>query len=191
MRPRTEIRHAVAALLAENSGTGASPVYPTRACRNIYVTRTAPLSPRDMPAVLIYTERDVRDNESNFDQVGDEAVTRRILTLNIEAAVAGQDADDDVDTLCGEIEDTINASPNLGGKVESIAWQSTILEATGEGAQIILVALLEYRVTYYTTQESEAGTIPTQVLVNVGAPFGPEHEADYHEIDKAFLPENA
>ena len=190
MHPRTEIRHAVAALLSANSGTNKAPIYPTSAGRNIYVTRTAPLSPRNMPAITIHTGREVRDSDANFNQTGDEHVTRRILFINIEAAVSGQNANDDVDTLCGEVEDSINASPNLGGKVESITWQRTALEPAGDGQAIILVALMEFQVAYYTTVQIEPGVIPTQILVNVGGPFGPDYIKDYEEIDKAFLPEN-
>ena len=144
-----------------------------------------------MPAILIYTDQDVRDSDANFNQIGNEHVTRRILSINIEAAVSGQKADDDVDTLCGEVEDGINASPNLGGKVESITWQRTALEPAGDGQAIILVALMEFQVAYYTTVQIEPGVIPTQVLVNVGGPFGPDHIEDYHEIDEAFLQEQS
>lgn len=185
MHPRTQIRHAVCALLA--TPTDPAPVYRTGAEDRIYATRTAPLHRRHMPAIMVMTEGERRDTGAPYHQP--DGPVRRLLNLSIGAVTAGEDADDGVDTLCFEIERALMADPNLGGLCESVYWQETVLQELGDGNEFFLMAQMVFEVAYYTAVEEPETDIPTTVYGSWVPKIGIPHEPDYQDITDGRVPE--
>jgi hypothetical protein len=192
MHPRTAIRKAIRAVLAtpetpvDGEGQALAPVYPTPAGANVFDTRTAPITPRVMPAALVYVQADRIDGDAPYQQPG--GPLRRILTVAVEAAAAGEDADDDVDALCERIEAALDASMNLGGLCETIQLQGTTLEPVGDGAQFFMVALMEFEVVYWTAAEDEDGVVPTKVYGSWAPDIGTPNEPLYRELSADLPP---
>lgn len=142
LTPKT-IRHAVCELLAPREGDPA-----TRAGRNVYPSRVAAISPRNMPAALVYTARVERSEDAPYNQT--LGPMRRSLTLIVEAAVAGEAADDDADEFADEIEALLDANPTLGGAVEAVHWTGTDYEPLADGEEYVVVAAIAFTVIYRT-----------------------------------------
>jgi hypothetical protein len=177
MHRTTAIRHAIHHLLATADAEGA---HVTRAGDRVFASRTAPLSPPLMPAILVYAQADRADGDRERNQP--DGPMRRVLTVVIKAAVAGQNADDEVDALCGEIEAALGVQMNLGGLCESIRWQATTLESVGEGAQLFMAGLMAFAVTYWTAAEHPAPDVPTTVYAGTAPLIGPGNETHYRDI---------
>jgi hypothetical protein len=179
--PRATIRQTFQAAL-----TGTSGARPTTAGDRVYASRTVPLFPNMLPAILVFTPADERDPAAPQDGDG---WCRHILTVVAEAATVVENADDQADTLAAEIEAVVNANPNLGGAVESIRWVQTDTEMSGDGEEPIVVARSEFEAVYYTAPPEEpAGTLPTFVYASWVPEIGPDHEDDYTDLGAHVLP---
>lgn len=183
MHPRQTIRHALRQRLR-----GADGAHPTAAGRKVYASRAVPVMASHLPALLIYTTSDRRDTRFSDAQDG---VIRHILTVAVEVAAAGEDADDQVDSLCAEVEAVLATDANLGGAVESLTWQQTEIDLAGDGDAPVVAARMEWEAVYYTVPaEEDAGTPPPSGVYASWAPdIGLPHEDDYVDISNGQLPD--
>lgn len=98
---RTQIRAALAAALA-----GIAP--------NVFVSRSARVSPEQMPAILVVTPgEDVTEGEAYA-----PLQYRRVVSVDVVAMVKGEGLDDAADALGAQIEEAIVVAGLLGGVIE-------------------------------------------------------------------------
>lgn len=179
--PRAAIRAAVQQAL-QGPDDGTAP--PTDAGRKVYASRAVPIARRLLPAILVYTRDERRDQD-----VGAGAV-RRLLDVVVETAAQGADADAQVDRLSAQVETALAAAPTLGGAVESITWQATEADYDGEGAQTLAAARLDFQAVYYTLPAEEAEPpLPSGVYVSWAPDIGIPHEPDYVDVEVSPLPD--
>lgn len=182
MHHRQKIRHAVRDLLRGTDGAR-----PTTAGRKVYASRVVPIMPSHFPALLVYTTTDKRDASAPYEANG---IVRHLLTVNVEVAAGGEDADDQVDALCAEVEAVLATDANLGGAVESLTWQQTEIDLAGDGDQPVVAARMELEAVYYTAPpEEEPGTLPSGVYASWAPDIGPPHEGHYTDVTQHGLPD--
>lgn len=158
MSYRTIIGNAMKDRLLGNTSAGV----------RVFTSLDRPLSPDDLPAVIIYTMASKRGK----DHYGN-ALINRIVTLNIEAAITStpEGALAAAEQLADQIEGAIEADPSLGSVVVDTMWQQTLTDVSAHGAVTLGVVLLEYEVEYLTARNLEPllgadQPIPTQVFID-------------------------
>jgi hypothetical protein len=174
--PRALIRQALRARIGDPvDGTP-----PTDAGTHVYASRTIPLWPASMPAVVIYTRQERIDPESPR---GDEMPLRRFLTAVAEIYAAGSDADEVADRVAAQIETRVVTGDTLGGLVESTHLQTTDIDLTGDGETPVVMAEMAWEIAYYTVPTlAPEGVLPQELYLNLWPPFGTAHEDDYHRV---------
>lgn len=179
--PRAIIREAVRARLGDpTEGT-----YPTSVGATVHASRTVPLWPGALPAIILYTRQERIDREVPR---GDELPLRRVLTLTAEVFTAGQSADDDADRITAEIEALIVPGDTLGGLVESTYLHELAIDLAGDADEPVVVAEMTWEITYYTVPTIEEPAIPGRIYLKISSPFGADAEPDYVPTDPADLP---
>jgi hypothetical protein len=139
---RKLVRHAVRDVLN---------VVPSLSGR-VKASRVYPVTAKNLPIVLVYTERDPATKSNDFMQ-------KRDLQLKIVVIVqADADADDALDDLCEVIEMQIDAhmdgamvpSSPLASLVDSVQYIDTVLTYQGEdGRGDFVHAEMQYTVSYF------------------------------------------
>ena len=165
---RADIRAAVRAMLLGN----------TPAADRVFVRLDRPLNPAtDLPAIVIYTTMAKRSGESNGN-----ALIPRVVTVSIEAALQAspEAAIDLAEAMAETIEDLIEADPSLGNLVRNCTWRQSISDTSGQGAQTLGVALVEYDVEFDTQRlpddaftGDDGFTTPPTVVISDPIPRGP------------------
>ena len=174
--PRAIIRDAVRGRIADPVN-GAPP---TDAGARVFASRTVPLWPAGMPAVVIYTRQERIDPDGPR---GDEMPLRRLLTVAAEIYAAGETGDEDVDRIASQIEARIVEGDTLDGLVESTHLQETTIELTGDGETPVVLAEMSWQIAYYTVPAlPPEGVLPEHVYLNIFPPFGADHVDDYDRI---------
>lgn len=145
---RQTIRDAVAAVLSGQTEAGT----------NVFTSRARPvleiLQKREM-VLSVYTA----DEES--ERNGDSYLLQRQLTVSIEGmAGGGDDLDDVLDDLAGEVEALIDADPMLGNLLsEELVLVGTTSEITARGNQQVGAFKMDYSCAYLTDRQ-RAGYLP-------------------------------
>jgi hypothetical protein len=122
----------------------------------VYETR---IYPHDvLPSLAVYTLRDqVVEPQTLGKQV------HRMLRVAIEArakpADGGATVDDQLDTICAEVEAAIMDDPTLGSMVQTIELVETEIEVSGTLERPVGVARMLWDVTYTVAADD-----PTQIL---------------------------
>lgn len=164
MEPRTAIRYAARDWLRErDDGT-----HPTDVGADIYASRLLPVSPQERDVIAIYTFNEQIDPDHGYQPGG---INRRLLTLMIEIVAGGDEADDVIDTLAGQVERRLTEDPQLGQRIETIALDELDIGRPAEDDRL-LVARQSWQLTYYTAPSETEGDVPTDVFINPFPPFG-------------------
>jgi hypothetical protein len=160
---RKIIRRAAAAHLMGSTDAGA----------NVYGSRASALGKRKLPAICVYSGREVitlfQESPRQY---------KRELELRIEGGVEGSDeddADDALDTLCGQIERSIGRSNCLTyakeQAVAEIVLSGVQIEFGEQGSSIKAGAQLTYLATYYTTEPDEYDSEPVDALMRINTDY--------------------
>jgi hypothetical protein len=159
MSYRTQIAAAVKAALLDQTAAG----------QRVFTAMDRPLSPADLPAVMIYTLASQRGTESYGN-----TIIPRVVTVHIEAAAQAEPvlALDAAEAMATAIEAAVEADPTLGNVVQDTTWQRTMTDTSSHGEMTLGVALLEYQVSMLTERLAHIGdddgftTPPTLVKTN-------------------------
>ena len=132
---RQQIREAVVQALTGLQTTGS----------NVYESRVYPHDV--LPSLAVYTVRDEPRQEQTLGQL-----VHRELTLVVEArakpADGGPTVDDQLDTICAEVEAALMADQTLGGLVQGTELQETEIELSGELERPVGIARMRWRIVY-------------------------------------------
>lgn len=143
MHARQAIRQAVIARLV-----GDAPTYRTVARDRVFSTRREPLRHHELPAISVYVDSEVVDEDS-ADTAPREL--KRTATVAIEGWVQYREAVDDVlDDLALEIETAMDGDQNLAGTAFDSVLTLTEVGVRLEGERPLACVHLEYAVTYHT-----------------------------------------
>ncbi len=141
---RTQIRNQVVSDLTGLTTTG----------NNVFASRMHRLASTDLPALLVYT----LSEESGVDSMSSPRGLFRELDLAVEAIVEDNDAtDDDLDTICKEVEAALGAS-TLSGLAKDVFLSSTDIEFDGEKAKKYGSARMSWRIEYRTPENDATNT---------------------------------
>ncbi|MGE0270299.1 MAG: hypothetical protein AB7M05_08925 [Alphaproteobacteria bacterium] len=135
---RQQIRDAVATTLTGLSITGS----------NVFVSRTAPLTSGDLPALEIFTLKEpVRT-------ISRERTQMRDLEVLVDACVdsSSSTADDELDDICSEVETALSASVTISAVVVELVLAETNIELKSEADPSVAVAHMKYVFTVQTAQ---------------------------------------
>ena len=135
---RKQIRDRVQSVLA----SGAS-----LAQRRVYASRVYPLTESQLPAIAVYSASE----SSDLQTMGLRTLMRE-LSLSVEVYVrVNEKFDDDIDALCVQIEEAIEADYPLNGLVKDTLLSGTAIDFDGEAEKPVGVARLTYTIRYVTS----------------------------------------
>jgi hypothetical protein len=186
LHPRHAIRNAIVSLLRDPLPDTTPPVYRTSCNSKVFPSRTTPLPVKRLPAILVYTASDVPD--ASYPR-NDEGPTRRLLEAVIEVAAIGEDADDQIDTICLQVEAALLERDNLGGVCERALLGGTDIELAGDGEADIVAARISVNVAYWSDVPVADGSTPEEVYGSWVPLIGPANLPLYQRIDNGQLPE--
>lgn len=117
---RTQIRHALKTALTGLTTTGA----------NVHVNRSARLSLRQVPALVLSVE------EEQVERVGTANVLFRTLSVAVDGyAAANDDADDVIDQIGREVEVALSGAGTLGGLIKGSAELLNVVMGLDEAGE--------------------------------------------------------
>lgn len=134
---RKQIRDYVASALTGLPTTGS----------NVYSGRVYRLADENLPALLVFTNRE----QSQPDTMAADGDIERVMDLEIEGyAKVGADLDDVLDQIAAEVEAVMGADRNLGSLAEDSFLDRSDITLQGDGDNSAGVLQLTYRVAYRT-----------------------------------------
>ena len=204
--PRTAIRQRVQRLLQAGLPVWDARITPERVC----VNRAIPLSPKKLPAVLIYSRDEKVDKEPN----ADPGLRRHMLELAVEVVAGGADPQPDamVDLLATAVELIIDRNETLNLLVEGTRLTRVETDVDGDGDAVFVASRPLFQVVYWTrtlcfredglptfleefSSESEKipgitrrlgdeleDSVPGDVLTSFAPRIGRPHEQDHQPI---------
>lgn len=141
---RTAIREQARTMLAGATLAGAK----------VFTNRARPITPNDMPALLIYTGASRRG-----DRERDGSMVHRRLELVVEGAVAatgrGEELEAQLEQLAEQVECALAADPTLGGLVMDARWQATDPDIVGDGRQLVGAVRVEFELELHTHHDGD------------------------------------
>lgn len=154
---RKAIRHAIAAVLKDNTDAGA----------NVFASRVRPYWSTELPFIAVYT-RDEDAQEFN----ASPRELRRVVSVAIEiGAVVDDTLDDVLDDIADQVERIMSENQTLEEVASDVLLTRTDIAVTGEGKSQAGGCVLTYQVTYYTMDVSEGVEGPGVPDANVLQPF--------------------
>lgn len=119
----------------------------TAAGSRVYETRILPFRRTTLPALAVYT---LVESVDEADKGAPRELVRN-LQLAIEGSVeAGENVDDELDSLALQVETAMHADDSLGGTAEDAVLESTEVTVVEDGSKPVGVVRLVYAVTYRT-----------------------------------------
>ncbi|UTO28698.1 hypothetical protein [Bartonella harrusi] len=174
MHPRETIRESFVALIKAAKTTAGD---------NVFNMRDFNFSAENTPAINISTQSEtIEDGYEN-------AVRRRVLTVDVECYATQEDGARFVDQLAWEVEEIFYANPNLNNTVETCSLQNIAFAFGDNGALALHGAILTFEVTYVTnipspeTQEDGANAKPVEPFLRITPQIGVGNEDKYHKIE--------
>lgn len=136
---RTQIRVAVAALLAGSADAGG----------RVQGRRSLP-QPKGLSPTFIYAFQNERSNDVSMG-----GTQERVAELRITACAKGdaEATEDILDRMAVHVDQRLSANADLGGLIQTWEYLSTEYSFSGEGEQTLCTAALTYALTYYTRRE--------------------------------------
>jgi hypothetical protein len=174
LHPRQEIREALVAAL-----TGTADPRPTAAGERVFETRFVPWRTAQLPAISVYATAEQVEEGSK--STAPRELTRWVSMTVDAVVVASENADDELDALCLEIETAIHADPTLAGKASDCILTSTELGTIADTGRPMAAAQLVYEVSYITAAPESADledleTIDTKY--DLGGAVHPDNQAE-------------
>ncbi|MBF0305775.1 MAG: hypothetical protein HQL41_09025 [Alphaproteobacteria bacterium] len=189
MHPRQVIRQAFSDRLADVVPDTDPPAHRTACLGRVWPSRTKPLFPKDMPALLVYSRAEkVRDGG---DADGHGPLTRQLnLTVEILAEGGDDGLNATLDAITVQVEDALDgfdipSTPLAGWEwmVTQIRLDEVDTDFSSEAEKVIGATRLTYVVTYQTARVvTESGDPPTRVFVGYAPEIGAAHEPEYEEV---------
>ncbi len=141
---RQQIRDAVVAAVTSLTTTG----------NRVYASRVYNVEAANLPCLKVYT----LSENSEPDTMAVPRLLRRELRVNIEACCKAADSlDDDIDTVCKEVEEAIAADSTLGSLVHDIWLETLEIELNDGGDQPHGTASMTW-VAEYSIYENDVET---------------------------------
>ncbi len=137
---RQQIREAFATVLANASVASV-----------ISSSRVYPLPPTTTTAALIYTNT---DSVTDTTLTAPRNLTRELIIVVECVARKLADLDDQLDTLCKNVENAVGANNTLGGLVKDCILADTIITHDFNGDAPIGSARMQFRVMYRTAENN-------------------------------------
>ena len=138
---RQQIREAIGTLLTGLTTTGT----------NVFQSRVYRIQDSELPGLVIYS----KEEDSAILTIGSVKNMMRTLTVMIEATTEKLATfDDEVDTICKEIETAMGGDRTLGGLAKDSWLVSTDIEFSGDGKKPVGTASLSYTVKYITAENA-------------------------------------
>ena len=144
---RTQIRDAVAALLATTATAG----------DNVLVGRTRPLGVEHPPTLMVYSTPAVSGGQENASVMGLSTPRRlsRVMMLSVVGHVQeATPCDDTLDQLAAEVEEALGGDIKLGGLVKDFVLASTVSQVDAVGDRHVGAIRLVFSVTYHTKENA-------------------------------------
>ncbi|MCG5240449.1 hypothetical protein ACIU1J_02135 [Azospirillum doebereinerae] len=185
MHPRTAIRHALVAHLGQPVPGITPPSYRTAARDSVFSKRSASPPAGALPLLIVSTDEDKREAG---DPASGGGPLRRQLTVMVEGSAAGEGAGNAIDALSLEVEDAVFADPTLGGLLESLRWEKTLVEGVDEDTGVTV--RMTFSAVYHSHLPPEGGPpLPTRIYGSWEPDTGPSHLPDYREMSDGRPPE--
>jgi hypothetical protein len=139
---RRQIRDGAATVLGALASTG----------DNIFVQRAEAIAANKFPAIAIGTANETTQVQT---MAGPARIVQREVELVIEAVAVENDTyADTLDQLCMEVETALANAMALGCGAKWIDPPETNFETDGRGNLVVAVAVMTFRVTYFTAQNA-------------------------------------
>jgi|DEB0MinimDraft_4_1074332.scaffolds.fasta_scaffold10289_4 hypothetical protein len=141
MHKRQAIRAAVATAITGLNTTG----------NKVFVSRVYPIDKNSLPGICVFTKRE----DSAAVTVNRPRTFERELTINAEIYVRGIEGyDNQIDTICAEIEAALYAAGDLNGLVLDLQVVGADVNYQDGAEQPIASCDLEIRAMYTTDEDS-------------------------------------
>ena len=136
---RHQIRDAVVTLVTGLTTTGS----------NVWASRVYPMDDDNLPGLIVRTmDEPIAPGGSLGYRI------RRMLSLEIEARVKAEETaaplDEQLDTICAEVEAALGGSITLGGLAQSCALTRTRFAHAGSMERPVGIAVMTWMIAYYT-----------------------------------------
>ena len=106
-------------------------------------SRIDEMEPNDYPAICIYATEERAENDTTM-------ALGRQLSLSVECFERGEDIENKIDQMCGDVEDAIYANPSLDGLILYLDLFDTGITYQSEGSLRTGVAVLNFNIFYRT-----------------------------------------
>jgi hypothetical protein len=117
----------------------------------VYKTRVYPLAQSKLPGLAIYTETE----DIEIRTINPPRTQMRNLTVTVDAFVKGvSNFDDDLDTICQEVEEALAADITRGGLAKDTRVTGFEAEFSGDGDQPVANGRISVTVDYVTLENA-------------------------------------
>jgi hypothetical protein len=117
----------------------------------VYKTRVYPLAQSKLPGLAIYTETE----DIEIRTINPPRTQMRNLTVTVDAFVKGvSNFDDDLDTICQEVEEALAADITRGGLAKDTRITGFEAEFSGDGDQPVANGRISVTVDYVTLENA-------------------------------------
>lgn len=121
----------------------------TAAETRIFTSRSYPITPREMPALLVYTGSETRSKSG-----GDGQLILRDVDVVVEAVMAAGDdpqtLEDDIDAFTTAVEDLIISDSRLSQRMVDVSWVGTAIDFAVDGRVQFAAARVEFVASVFT-----------------------------------------
>ncbi len=141
MHARTQIRNDIVGCLSTSLPEGVG----------VIASRRLPLTPQDLPRVLVYTDHEQSEiyNES-------PRVTKNTLDLTIEILVSDSEATErKLDDLCFATESALSAMILENTCISKIVLKSTTIDSSTQTENLLGIAKMVFEVIYLTEYSND------------------------------------
>lgn len=139
---RQQIRQGAATALASLATSG----------DNVFLSRAEAIAADRFPAIAISTQNETSEVQTVF---GPGRIVQRTVELLVEAVAVENDTyADTLDQIALEVETALADNMSLGVGAKWIDPPETNIETDGRGQLVVAVAVMTFRVTYFTAQNA-------------------------------------
>ncbi len=114
----------------------------------VFLSRIYPLPEGAPPALSIFANREVADNDNTAINQGQRLIWH-VLTLTVQVHVsANQDMDEAIDEIEAQVRTLLLADVTLDGLSEDLRWVSTDIELSGGGVKPTAIADIVFEIFF-------------------------------------------
>jgi hypothetical protein len=144
---RKQIRDWVKANLVGSADAGS----------RVFLRRSLPLE-KDLQPTLIASVQNERSTDISMD-----GSQERIVALRVTACAKGdaEETEDTLDRMAVFVETALADDPDMGGLIETYAYQGTEFSFAGDGERTLCTAALTFALTLYTKRDDPETSLST------------------------------